>query len=436
MPREMKPASLMSWSTLVVLVSISAGTAHADPTLRDGNGHSWQIDSDDGGIRNGTPDAFDGWPTLCITDDLSFAPTDECPFDDTYRTGFTEPTTGLAGREIITATVSLANLRVHRRIYVPDGPGQGWARYMEVLENPASTPTTVRLRVGTVSYGSLATIDGTGSFDVLASSDGGEALHRGLYWFTTGILCLGCGDSTVGFVMDGPGGSRLTTLENDVFGYPSRSLLWEYDDITVPARGTVAVVYFLTHEVTHQRAAVATEELSRASITTMAGIPETYQVINWDSPICGDSVLEDGEECDDGNADRADACTDVCRNATCGDGRVYAAMEECDDGMANADTRADRCRTDCTAPRCGDGVVDTGEGCDDGAANGTGAGACPSDCAEVGPSTSEDGGAPSASRDRGGCAVESGKLRGSNAFLPVALSALFLFGLRRRHRSR
>ena len=60
--------------------------------------------------------------------------------------------------------------------------------------------------------------------------------------------------------------------------------------------------------------------------------------------MCGNGVVDDGEECDDGNAASGDSC-----------------------------------RPDCTVERCGDGIVDPGEACDDGAANGSGrccAGTC------------------------------------------------------------
>ena len=52
--------------------------------------------------------------------------------------------------------------------------------------------------------------------------------------------------------------------------------------------------------------------------------------------------------------------------AQCGDGVVYAACEQCDDGAANSDTAPDACRTNCLLPRCSDGTVDSGEQCDDG----------------------------------------------------------------------
>ncbi len=82
--------------------------------------------------------------------------------------------------------------------------------------------------------------------------------------------------------------------------------------------------------------------------------------------VCGDGVLDAGEECDDGNGDNSDACLDSCTAAQCGDGFVRTGVEACDDGVANSDAAADACRTDCSLPRCGDGVTDSAETCDDG----------------------------------------------------------------------
>ena len=47
----------------------------------------------------------------------------------------------------------------------------------------------------------------------------------------------------------------------------------------------------------------------------------------------------------------------------CGNG-VVEEGEQCDDGAANSDTRPDACRLNCRSPRCGDGVMDSWEGCD------------------------------------------------------------------------
>jgi spore coat protein H len=87
------------------------------------------------------------------------------------------------------------------------------------------------------------------------------------------------------------------------------------------------------------------------------------------SPVClfecGDGNLNPGEECDDGNPFPDDGCSPECRNEPpfCGDG-ITAGIEECDD-FRNGDNFFDGCRDDCTVNRCGDGLLDFNEGCDD-----------------------------------------------------------------------
>ena len=99
-------------------------------------------------------------------------------------------------------------------------------------------------------------------------------------------------------------------------------------------------------------------------------------------PVCGDGLLDAGEECDDGMNNNSDTLADACRNdctlPICGD-HARDTGEECDLGVTNSDTAADRCRTDCTLPICGDGVVDNGENCD-GETDTPCTGACADDC--------------------------------------------------------
>ena len=93
-------------------------------------------------------------------------------------------------------------------------------------------------------------------------------------------------------------------------------------------------------------------------------------------------VLDAGEACDEGgaNADEG-ACTTACEEAYCGDGLVWAGVEDCDEGAANADGGA--CTTACQQARCGDGLVWAGvEGCDEGAANAD-EGACTTACQQA-----------------------------------------------------
>lgn len=67
----------------------------------------------------------------------------------------------------------------------------------------------------------------------------------------------------------------------------------------------------------------------------------------WVVPGCGDGVLDDGEQCDDGDAnsdDTPDACRTSCLLPACGD-TVTDSSETCDDGNAWG---GDGCRPDCT----------------------------------------------------------------------------------------
>lgn len=98
--------------------------------------------------------------------------------------------------------------------------------------------------------------------------------------------------------------------------------------------------------------------------------------------VCGNGVMEAGEECDfgAGNSDViANRCRTSCHDPSCGDS-VVDDGESCDDGAGNSDTTADACRTSCVPARCGDGVLDGAEACDDGAANGNDPGACRASC--------------------------------------------------------
>ncbi|MEZ4380769.1 MAG: DUF4215 domain-containing protein [Nannocystaceae bacterium] len=79
---------------------------------------------------------------------------------------------------------------------------------------------------------------------------------------------------------------------------------------------------------------------------------------------CGDGELQGGEACDDGNDDNTDACLDTCALASCGDGFIQEGVEACDDANMSD---ADECVGACQLAACGDGFVQDGvEACDDG----------------------------------------------------------------------
>lgn len=91
--------------------------------------------------------------------------------------------------------------------------------------------------------------------------------------------------------------------------------------------------------------------------------------VNCKLPFCGDSVMDDGEICDDGNTASEDGCRADCGAIErCGDGVFQPGLgEECDLGGGNSNTAPDTCRTNCELPSCGDNVTDpsNSEECDD-----------------------------------------------------------------------
>jgi len=107
-------------------------------------------------------------------------------------------------------------------------------------------------------------------------------------------------------------------------------------------------------------------------------------------PRCGDGVIQmqNGEICDNGPMNMANPygkglCNQRCHPAPyCGDKQVDSPQEKCDDGMSTGQPGS--CTTNCSdyvpLPSCGDSIVQSGEQCDQGAANGTAGSTCDTHC--------------------------------------------------------
>ena len=110
-----------------------------------------------------------------------------------------------------------------------------------------------------------------------------------------------------------------------------------------------------------------TDELVEGSWGWLSGAPVDFTQWGWGEP--NDSYGEDCAEVGGGgywnDATCAMAKPYVCETL-CGDG-VLDLGEECDDGTANSNAAGSSCRRNCRlAALCGDAIVDAGEECDDG----------------------------------------------------------------------
>jgi cysteine-rich repeat protein len=103
-------------------------------------------------------------------------------------------------------------------------------------------------------------------------------------------------------------------------------------------------------------------------LVAKGGIPDPACACSGQPSVCGDGIIDAGEECDDANVDPTDGCTNTC--TICGDS-VVTAPEECDPPGAG-------CALNCTLEGCGNGLIEAGETCDDG--NTADGDACPATC--------------------------------------------------------
>lgn len=97
------------------------------------------------------------------------------------------------------------------------------------------------------------------------------------------------------------------------------------------------------------------------------GVGSTLRVVG-----CGDSKVQVGEECDDGNTKSGDGCSTICLNegstpstgGGCGNGKIDKG-EECDSAELKDGCNQNTCLLLGTkSATCGNGVLETGESCD------------------------------------------------------------------------
>jgi len=252
--------------------------------------------------------------------------------------------------------------------------------------------------VKAASSSSANPLCGNGAVDSGEECDYGK-LRNGLSNCTTSCVLLYCGDEVISpqlgeecepdteevYVLD-PATGQLTTevrylqhscgtvctvptcdMNNSCVGGCKRKFL-----AACPADQTVtlAATSSSSSQATSASSAAATVVSPSSSSSQAVAAPVSSLI-----PRCGNTVVEPGEQCDDGiqNANLPGArCRVDCTLPKCGDSITDTARgEQCDDGPNNSNLPNAHCRMDCSIPKCGDGYIDTsrGEQCDDGPNN-------------------------------------------------------------------
>jgi hypothetical protein len=207
-------------------------------------------------------------------------------------------TTEQNGREVVIRQDALAGLNVTRKIYLPqDGY---FARYLEILTNPGSSPVTVDLRVTS----NMRPFNGTPLIQTTSSGDNILDVSNPInpdHWVVIGDVVDGdpffncCFVPALAFAFDGTGAAdhaaSATFVTNP--GYTPGQLAVTWSNITIPAGGTVAYMHFGAQQVSRASAAASADRLGQLSPESLVGLSpeEITEIRNFAVPSTGVSAL-------------------------------------------------------------------------------------------------------------------------------------------------
>jgi hypothetical protein len=207
-------------------------------------------------------------------------------------------TTEQNGREVVIRQDALAGLNVTRKIYLPqDGY---FARYLEILTNPGTSPLTVDLRVtsNVRPFNGTPLVHATSSGDNILDVSDSTNPDR---WVVIGDVVDGdpflncCFLPALAFSFDGVGAAdhaaSATYVANPGFSPGQLQVTWS--NITIPAGGTVAYMHFGAQQVSRASAAASAGRLGQLSPEALVGLSpdEITEVRNFAVPSSGVSTL-------------------------------------------------------------------------------------------------------------------------------------------------
>lgn len=201
----------------------------------------------------------------------------------------------------------------------------------------------------------------------------------------------GIGDFTFTGLQEG--GTQLTTVAPDTDVSTTIDFFTATDGTVYTLGETQVVGWNLTasscmypNQTTSNQPETGIHEL-----TLMPGATIVCRYENTKS-VCGNGLVQSGEQCDDSNTNDGDGCSETCQvelgwacneepsvcTTNCGD-EIVAGAEQCDLGAENSNAGA--CTLACRNAVCGDGFIQEsngGETCDD--SNAIGGDGCSASC--------------------------------------------------------
>ena len=259
--------------------------------LYDGNGFFFDIQTDDS-VGSGSDSVFYGNGTNTHGFLLNIVSAgNPTPF-----TGNSIGSGEISGRQVDVTQQSIAGLNVTRKVYVPqDGY---FARYLEILNNPTSSPITVDVQLTTNLYAYYP------PDSVIATSTGGTSLNVSNTqnpdrWVVIDDSngsdpFLSANSPATGFAFDGPGASNPVSAAT--FSTPSTytgQLSYQWSSVTVPANSSVAFMHFGLQQISRSAAEASVARLVQLPPEALVGLSpqEITEILNFAVPTTGTSPL-------------------------------------------------------------------------------------------------------------------------------------------------
>jgi len=223
--------------------------------LNDGNGFLWDIQRN-GNILNGTRDAYDRGLVLRV---------DGTAYPDNERAAELQ-----GGREFKLRRAILSDLDVTRRVFVSDV--EGFARFLEVLENPTNASITANIQLDTNLGSDGATV-------IVSTSSGDTTVDNGDRFIVSDDASNGGGDPTLAHVFAGPNGTVSPASVTAPIGRINFSF-----DVEVPAQGRAILMHFASQNASRTAAQASADDLFNLRGEALRGmtVEEFQDVVNFD----------------------------------------------------------------------------------------------------------------------------------------------------------